>query len=315
MSYHHFSKYERGQLQALLEEGFSHRTIAQKLNRHHSTVSREIFRNSFGKYQAEKAEANYQKRRISSKPVGKISTEIRTIIEEQMVATWSPEQIVNRLTSAVPISFKTIYNWLYQEKLPHYLLTCLRQKGKRRKPTETRGKIQIGYSIHQRPKEVTDRKQFGHWELDTMVSSRGQSKGCLATFVERTTRLYLAFKIPDRTSSSMNQAISALLKKLPQKAMKTATVDRGKEFSGHEILRKESGLILYFADAYCSWQRGANENANGLMRQFFPKKTDLALVEEEKLQKALFLINSRPRKCLGWKTPYEAFFDKMSHLN
>ena len=134
-----------------------------------------------------------------------------------MVATWSPEQIVNRLTSAVSISFKTIYNWLYQEQLPHYLLTCLRQKGRRRKPTKTRQKIQIGYSIHQRPQEVTDRKQFGHWELDNMVSSHVQRKGYLAIFVERITRLYLAFKIPDRTSSSMNQASSALLKKLPQK--------------------------------------------------------------------------------------------------
>ena len=315
MSYHHFSKYERGQLQALLEEGFSHRTIAQKLNRHHSSVSREVFRNSFGKYQAEKAEANYQKRRISSKPVGKFSNEIRTIIEEQMVATWSPEQIVNRLTSAVPISFKTLYNWLYQGKLPSHLLSCLRQKGKRQRPPEKRGKIKIEYSIHQRPESVKNRKQFGHWELDTMVSSRGKSKGTFATFVERTSRFFLAFKIPDRTSLSMNQVISTLRKKLPRKAMRTATVDRGSEFAGHMELKKELKLHLYFADPYCSWQRGSNENANGLLREFFPKKTDLALVKEEELQRALFLINSRPRKCLGWKTPYEVFLDKLSHLN
>ena len=138
----------------------------------------------------------------------------------------------------------------------------------------------IGTSIHQRPKEVKSRETFGHWELDTVVSSRGESKGCFATFVERKTRLYTAIKIADRTASSMESAIKQLHAVLPKNAFKTATVDRGKEFACYKNIENDIGLPLFFADPYSSWQRGSNENSNGLLREFYPKKTNLALADE-----------------------------------
>lgn len=147
-----------------------------------------------------------------------------------------------------------------------------------------------------------------------MVSSRGESKGCFATFVERKTRLYTAFKIPNRTAESMEKAISQLYSILPTNAFKTATVDRGKEFACHQRVHKELCLPMFFADPYSSWQRGSNENSNGLLGEFYPKKTDLALVDEKELNNNLFLINSRPRKCLNWKSPIQMVLHEVSHL-
>ena len=212
------------------------------------------------------------------------------------------------------ISFKTIYRWLYQGKLSQVTVNVLRQKGKRLKPAEKRGKFAIGTSISERPKEVRSRKTFGHWELDTMVSSRGESKGCFATFVERKSRLYTALKIPDRTAGSMEAAIQQLYYALPSGAFITGTTDRGKEFACYDSVQETLGVTLYFADPYSSWQRGSNENSNGLLREFYPKKTDLALVDDDELLHNLFLINSRPRKCLDWKSPIQAFLHEVAHL-
>ena len=142
-----------------------------------------------------------------------------------------------------------------------------------------------------------------------MVSSRGESKGCLVTFVERKTRFYIAVKMEDRTKDSMFLAISSLYNTLTSKLLKTFTVDRGKEFACYEQVETKFGIPMYFADAYAAWQRGTNENSNGLLREFFPKKTDLAQVTLDKLREVLMLINNQPRKCLEFKTP----FDMLKH--
>lgn len=134
-----------------------------------------------------------------------------------------------------------------------------------------------------------------------MVSSRGKSKGCFTTFVERKTRFYIAVRMKDRTSTSMLEATCSVLAQLPQEAVKSVTSDRGKEFSCYKDT-EAMGIPFYFAESYSSWQRGSNENCNGLLREFFPKKTDLAKVTKEELLKALLLINGRLRKCLGFKT-------------
>ena len=175
-------------------------------------------------------------------------------------------------------------------------------------------RFNIGTWIHQRSKEVKNRETFGHWELDTVVSSRGKSKGCLATFVERQTRFYVAVKIDNRSASEMYRAISELYELFPKDTFKTYTIDRGKEFACYSKVEADLKGPVYFADAYSSWQRGSNENANGLLREFFPKKSDLARVSDEELNEALYLINHRPRKCLGWKTSFELFYEKLSHL-
>jgi len=313
MSYHHLSTFERGRIDELLTLGYSHRTIANRLGRHRSSIDRELNRNiSDAGYACVSAQSAYHARRCNSKPLGKRSDSLVSIIEEKLSATWSPEQIANTVTLGV-VSFKTIYNWIYAGKLYDGDIRCLRHKGKRRK-AEKRGKFSMGISISERPKEVKRRQTFGHWELDTMVSSRGESKGCFATFVERKSRLYTALLIPDRTAISMERAISQLYHALPKGAFKTGTTDRGKEFACYGRIKEELALPLYFADAYSSWQRGSNENSNGLLREFYPKKTDLGTVKQRELTHNLFLVNSRPRKCLGWKSPIQVFLREVAHL-
>ncbi|AMJ41436.1 IS30 family transposase [Anaerotignum propionicum] len=314
MSYHHFTTYERGRIEELLSLGYSHRKIAERLGRHRSSIDREIHRNATSEgYGGEHAQVAYSTRRKHSKPKGKRTDDLVTTITEKLWATWSPEQIANTVTLGI-VSFKTIYNWLYSGVLSAVTVRNLRQKGRRRK-TEKRGKFSMGIPISERPHEVKSREVFGHWELDSMVSSRGESKGCFATFVERKSRLYTAFKTPDRTASSMQTAITALYNILPKGAFQTGTTDRGKEFACCTAIQDQLGLTLYFADAYSSWQRGSNENSNGLLREFYPKKTNLALVCQEELTHNLFLINSRPRKCLGWKSPIQVFLHEVAHLS
>lgn len=314
MSYHHLTTFERGRIQTLHELGYSNRRIALLIDRHRSCIDREIRRNTVTTtYQAEIAEQSYHKRRKKSRSEGKYNSELAEMIEEKLRQTWSPEQIANTITKGL-LSFKTIYSWLYKGKLSQGNMSVLRHKGKRSKPAEKRGKFTVGVSISNRPKEVEDRKSFGHWELDTMVSSRGKSKGCFATFVERKSRLYTAIKMIDRTSDSMKKAITQLYRALPPASFKTGTTDRGKEFACYELVKEDLDLTLYFADPYCSWQRGSNENSNGLLREFYPKKTDLALVPEEELTQNLYLINNRPRKCLDWKSPIQVFLHEVAHL-
>lgn len=318
MSYSHLTITERSQLALLHRLGWSTRAIAKELKRHHSTIARELNRGmEAAEYQAETAHHAYKQRRERSIPSGKWTTGRISYISEKLALTWSPEQIAGRMSKDCPkqrVSFKTIYRWLYHGFLVKGDTSVLRQKGKRRRPRETRGRFNVGKSIQQRPKEVRKRESFGHWELDTVVSSRGKSKACVATFAERKTRLYLAIKMPDRTSSSLEKAFGVIADLFPKGAFQTATVDRGKEFACYDRLESAYGLDIYFADPYSSWQRGTNENANGLLREFFPKGKDFAEVSEKELAHALFLINNRPRKCLGWKTAYESFMESVSLL-
>ena len=314
MSYKHLTTFERARIETLYDQGKSIRTIAEKLGRSPSTISRELNRNSQrGSYQSEDAQEHYNKRRLNCGRIGKWSPELADVINEKLNLTWSPEQIVGRLFQG-SVSFKTIYRWIYQGLLVNQDINVLRHKGKRQKPRETRGRFNIGTSITKRPKEIRKRETFGHWELDSVVSSRGKSKGCFATFVERKTRWYLALKMSNRTAASMEQAIRTLNEKLPSGAFQTATVDRGKEFACYRAIEQDTDILVYFAEPYSSWQRGSNENANGLLREFFPKKTDLAKVSDEELEHALSLINNRPRKCLNWKTTHEAFQEELLHL-
>ena len=197
-------------------------------------------------------------------------------------------------------------NIVLKDKVKGVSLKNLRHKGKRRKK-ETRGKFLIGNSITTRPKDVKSRKTFGHWELDTIVSSRGKSKACLATFVERKTRFYVAIKIKDRTAPSMLKVIKKLVKVLPKKALKTFTTDRGKEFACYKEVEKLN-IKVYFADAYAAWQ-------NGLLREYYPKKTDLGKISNDDLIEKLILLNSRPRKCLNWDNPFNLFLKEVSHLD
>lgn len=313
MSYNHFTTFERSRIEVLRKSGKTTREIGEELSRHHSSIARELKRNSLDIYIAEEAHDSYQYRRKDCKPKGKISTKLVSEIENALELTWSPEQIASTILKG-KVSFKTIYRWLYLGLISKGDLTLLRQKGKRQKPRETRGRFNVGTSIHKRPVDVKKRATFGHWELDSVVSSRGKSKGCFSTFIERKSRFYFAFKMPDRCADSMEVSIRKLIAMLPEKAFQSATVDRGKEFSCYKVIEETLNIPVYFADPYSSWQRGSNENSNGLLREFFPKKTDLELVNEDELYNSLMLINNRPRKCLGWRSSFEVFMEELSHL-
>ncbi|MGE6579100.1 IS30 family transposase [Paenibacillus xylanexedens] len=317
MSYRHLSIIERSKLEVLHRQGRSSRAIAKELGRHPSTICRELDRvTSSHPYQAEQAQNAYEERRKASVSPGNWSDALAASLEEKLEATWSPEQITERfrIEGRDAVSFKIIYRWIYAGRLVRGVLQVLRHKGKRQKPAETRGKFAIGRTISDRPKEVRSREKFGHWELDTVVSGRGKSKGCVATLIERKTRLYTAVLMPDRTALSMEIALGVAISQYPTGTFLTATADRGKEFACYAHLETTHNLHVYFADPYSSWQRGSNENANGLLREFFPKGTNLARVYDDDLAHSLDLINHRPRKCLGWKTAHESFAEELSHL-
>lgn len=310
MSYTHFTIMERSKIETLLELGLSIRKIAQKLDRASSSVSRELKRNP--NYQCENAQKRYDQEKAKCGAKSKLTSEKKTVIQEKLNETWSPEQIVGRLFQGA-LSFKTIYRWIYSGLLD-VSVSVLRQKGKRQKPKETRGKFNVGTPISKRPKEVKKRKTFGHWELDTVVSGRAQAKGCIATFLERKSRWYFAIKMPNRSADSMEKAIRSLIEYFPEEAFQSFTTDRGKEFSCYPTIEEELKIPVYFADPYSSWQRGSNENSNGLLREFFPKGTNFEQVKQGELQSALYLLNNRPRKCLGYQTAHEVFMVEMLHL-
>lgn len=310
MSYTHLTISERSKIETYIELGYSIRQIAERINRNPSTISRELRRHV--NCSPEEAQARYQTKKSNCGAKLKLTPALKEAVQEKLKETWSPEQIIGRLYQG-KLSFKSIYRWIYNGLL-EMPITVLRQKGKRQKPRETRGRFNIGTPISKRPKEVRKRETFGHWELDTVVSGRGQAKGCVATFIERKTRWYQGILIPNRSAQSMEMAVKLLHQKLPEGAIKTATTDRGKEFSCYNVLEKDLNIQVYFADAYSSWQRGSNENGNGLLREFFPKKTNFDQVTADEMKHALRLINNRPRKCLGWQTAYEAFVNELLHL-
>ncbi|MDO3410036.1 IS30 family transposase [Saccharibacillus sp. CPCC 101409] len=318
MSYTPFSIIERSKLELLRSQGAGVRAIGRALGRSAGAVSRELRRNgSPERYEAQEVQQAYADRREASKPNGKWNPTLASEIEADLKKTHSPEQIASRRKAkGLPtVAFKTLYNWLYTGRLNRGDLQVLRHKGKRRKPPEKRGRFTLGLSIQQRPKEIRSRETFGHRELDTVVSSRGKSKACFATFIERKTQFYQAIKMANRTALSMEVAFGVLAAQYPKAAIQTATVDRGKEFACHAALKQVHGVEVYFANPYSSWQRGSNENANGLLREFFPKGHDFADVSDAELQQALDLINNRLRKCLSWNSTHESFQHELLHLD
>ena len=249
MSYIHLTIEKRSQIEVLRKEGYSVRRIASLIGVHHSTVARELNRIE-GEYSAIKAQQLAISKFAKGRPT-KLTPQLAALIESRLQQTWSQEEIVVAALTGV-LSFKTIYSWIHRGFLA-VTETVLRRKGKKPGTQETRGRFNVKRTIRERPQEVENREVFGHWELDTMVSSRGQSKGCLATFVERKTRLYVAIKMNDRSKDSMFFAINSLYNTLTSKLIKTFTVDRGKEFACYEQVENEFEIPMYFADAYTAW--------------------------------------------------------------
>ena len=227
MSHKYFTINERIKLEVLLKENYKISEIAEILNRHRATIYREIKRIN-GEYSSENAQADANAKAANKGRNSKITPELKSLIEDRLRKTWSPEQIIGRELKG-RLSFKTIYNWLYSNFLD-VSLNALRRKGRRAKTKETRGKFNIGKTIEERPSEVSTKEVFGHWEVDSVVSSRGESKAYFATFVELKTRFYVAMKIKDRSKSSMLEAIKQLTSTIPKRHSRLLHQTGGKNF-------------------------------------------------------------------------------------
>ena len=229
-------------------------------------------------------------------------------INEKLRSTWSPEQISCTPCEIRMPSFKTIYRWIYQGYLANGNAKVLRRKGKSMNGKVTRGKLlNKGKSIRKRDKSVYKRKEFGHWEIDTVVSGLGKSKACFVTLAERKTRYYIAIKVENRTAQVVKNATIKALQGYPEGAVKTITTVNGSEFAKWQEIEDELKTNVYFADPYCAWQKGTNENLNGLLRDFYPKGRNLARVSAKTLAQNVAKINNRPKKVLNYKTPADLF--------
>lgn len=314
MNYNHITINERACIYQFKQLGMSIREIAKGLNRSPSTISRELKRNYCGyrfKYLPHIAEKKYKQRRINCHRNIVIDSNSSRYIEEKIKINWSPEQIYNYQKGRpekLP-SVSTMYRWIRKGLLINGDTSKLRRKGKMTDRKETRGKFNIGKRIKKRPKAVYRRETFGHWEADTVVSGRNdrtyKSSYCFVTLVERKSRLYICKQLPNRQAENVTNAIIELLRQFPSELIKTITCDRGKEFAGWEEIEKQLNCEMYFADPFCAWQKGTNENSNGLLREYYPKGMDLSTTNNNELKEKLDLINNRPRKCIGYNTPNE----------
>ena len=315
--YRHFTIDERESLLVYLSQGKKNCEIARLMNRSPSTISREIRRNveSRTRYSALQAQKAYEQRRKHCVRKYKLAEpSCAEKVSELLANAWSPEQISNRLkyeTNVIQISTCTIYRGLEHGLLNGELRKKLRIKGRRRHGGRKKSKcghLDIEYTIHDRPKSVEGRQIIGHWESDTVRGAKWT--GCIATHVERTSRYAVLCKIPDRTADA---TVTAFLT-IPKRKRRSFTTDHGKEFANHREILQLLNCKVYFADPHAPWQRGTNENFNGLLRQFFPKRTSFAEVTQEDVEAIAKMLNRRPRKCLGWKTPEEVFLHKALHL-
>jgi len=305
MNYRHLSIEERCCIRQYYNEGMSYRKIAEMIGRSPSTICREINRNkSFMNvkpaYYPHTAQKKYHLRRSYCHRGMYWNEEVIRYIDEKLKATWSPEQIACTPCEQKLPSPRTIYRWIYEKYLVNGNLKVLRRKGKTHGIKETRGKYNKGKSIRKRDKSVYKRLEAGHWEADTVVSGLGKSKACFVTLAERKTRFYIALKVPDKKAATVEDAIVKLLSQYPAQLVKTITCDRGTEFANWANIERRLNCDLYFAEPYCAWQKGTNENSNGLLREFYPKGRNLSRVAQTTLNKNLALINARPRKVLNF---------------
>ncbi len=313
---------ERIEIKLGIERGWSLRAIAASIGRHVSTVSREVTANGGRKwYRPMKAQARAARKARRPKPT-KLQT--HAALRERVVADlerlWSPMQIAERLRldfkddPAMSISHESIYKSLYVQgrgELRKELARCLRTGRKKRKARgrlETRGTIPDMVMISERPPEVADRAVPGHWEGDLIFGANNRS--AIGTLVERTTRLTLLLHLPnDRTPETVRKTMAKAIRTLPEAIRRSITWDQGKEIAEHARFTVDTGVQVYFCDPHSPWQRGTNENTNKLLRQYFPKGTDLSIHSAKDLQRVADSLNGRPRQTLSWMTPSEKFVE------
>jgi IS30 family transposase len=312
MTYKHLTREERYQIHALRRQGISLSVIAVELNRSRSTITRELKRNADAKgYKPAKAHDRARTRQSTRRNARQFGTQQWSRVHSYLRLGLSPEQVSGRLKEEreLRISHECIYQHIYNDKradgdLAQHL-RCQKVRRKRyASGQERRGTLKNRVSIEQRPAIVDARSRIGDWEGDTIVGKGHQ--GVLVTLVERKSRYALARQLHSRHSAGVTEAVIALLR--PHKDLcKTITFDNGKEFAQHEFIADSLGADVYFAHPYHSWERGLNENTNGLLRQYFPKSTNLRKVSQHAVDDAVYRLNHRPRKCLNYRTPHEVF--------
>ncbi len=317
-SYAQLTQEQRYQIYAFLKAGFSQSTIAFEINVHKATVSREIRRN-LGKrgYRPKQAHVMAITRRHRADKFIKMTPQLIAIIENLIRNDYSPEQISGALkrNHRIRISHETIYHHILSDKITGgNLYQHLRRSNKKRKKRygsqSLRGQIPGRVSIDQRPAIVDAKKRIGDWEIDTLIGKN--HKGVLLTAVERKSKFTLIKKVPNKKANMIADATVNLFEPY-QKKVFTITSDNGKEFTNHDRIAKELKSGFYFAHPYHAWERGLNENTNGLIRQYFPKTMGFENITNDQIQMVMNRLNSRPRKTLGFATPNDIFFNLKSN--
>lgn len=320
MSYLHLTAPEREEISRGLAQGSSIRSIAATLHRSPGSISREIRRNAGTLYRALSAHLRAERRAALPRRPRKLilGTSLWQEMERLLRKHWSPDQIAAVLRDTYPevdmhLSPETIYQAIYilpRGTLRKELIDCLRRSHRYRRKRrylrqERRGQIPNMVSIHERPEEVESREIPGHWEGDLLIGKYHAS--AIGTLVERVSRKVLLCRIEGRRSEDVMHAFERRLLPLPATLCRTLTYDRGKEMKAHALLTERTHIKVFFCDPQSPWQRGTNENTNGLVRDFFPKGTDFSLISEEEILQVEQLLNERPRKCLEYRTPDEVF--------
>lgn len=308
---------EREEISRGLASGCSVREIARRLGRAASTVSREVGRNGGpGAYRAAEADARaWQRARRPQVCLLARRARLRAWVAEHLQQNWSPRQIAVGLRSDFPqdtsmrVSHETIYRSLFVQArnvLKKQLLGHLRRGGFMRRPRSQAGapaSVVDGISIHERPPEAADRAVPGHWEGDLLM---GGARSQIATLVERRSRYVLLVKVDSKDTQTVTKALARKILELPEELRRTLTWDRGTEMAAHKDFTIATDVPVYFCDPRSPWQRGSNENTNGLLRQYFPKGTDLSSITQAELNRVARELNGRPRETLNWLKPYQA---------
>ena len=321
MSYGHLTESERTVIFYLRMDHRSQAEIARTLARNPGTISRELRRNRnfMGQYLPDHAQHLAAGRRQKERARPRTGhAALMAHVDEKLQARWSPEQIAGSLEVAPPshlagaaISHATIYRWIWacpqrSQRLRPFLRVAHK---KRRKPygkPSRRGQIPNRVSIDRRPQVVDGRTRLGDWEGDTIVG-KGRS-GYVMTNVDRASRYTLARKLDRPTAQAVTAALHQAMRRLPADRRRTQTFDNGREFAGHQDVARLLDVEVYFAHPYSSWQRGTNENTNGLLRQYLPKSSDFTQLTAWHLESTIRQLNDRPRKCLNYRTPAEVFW-------
>jgi IS30 family transposase len=314
MGYKQLSYENRNEIKAYLKLGLKMVFIAYLIGVHKSTISRELKRNSGHRgYRPNQAQDKANSRKMNSRKQTRLTELVKQRVVFYLKQDWSPEQISGRLAleEDIHISHETIYQYIWADKqaggdLHQHLRGARKKKKKRYGKKDGRGQIKDRVSIDERPASVANKERLGDWEIDTIIGSHHQ--GALVSAVERTAKLTCIEVVPHKEADIVSQTVINMLKPFTGKVL-TITVDNGKEFALHKKIAQELGAKVYFAHPYHSWERGLNENTNGLIRQYFPKKYDFRTISKQDTVLVENRLNNRPRKTLNFKKPSEIFFN------